>query len=117
MELSGIGKLSDYLGGVKMFSNFDIRGIRTESDVLAWIPNKITTTGAEDVVVKKRDGIIGNLYVATADLAVTIKDGEEEVRPALTGVGEDDYRFLPIICGTSIVLSFSGAGIAYIVYR
>ena len=99
------------------FSNTDNKGNKIHSDVIAWAPKKITTTGAEDVVVKKGSGIVANLRVVTEGISVTIKDGTVEVCEPLTGVDEDDYRNTPIQLGDSITLSFSGAGTAYIIYR
>jgi len=99
------------------FINIDNQGRKTNSDVVAWAPKKVVATGAGDIKIKSGSGIVGNLYVATEGVSVSIKDGTEEVRPALTGVGEDDYSQLPIVVGDSITLNFSGAGTAYIIYR
>lgn len=99
------------------YTNLDTNGNEIESDVLAFSPRKISATGAGDVMVKMSAGVVAYVHCETAGLSVYLKDGDRQVWPALTGVDEDDFKACPLQLGTSIVLNFDGAGVAYIAYR
>lgn len=100
-----------------LYQNFDTNGNVVKSDVIAYAPVKITAAQAGDIIIKRASGVVVHVYNATLGLAVTLKDGGKEVWPALNGVDEDDFSQCPLQFGTSIVLSFGGAGTAYIAYR
>ena len=99
------------------YVNYDHKGEAHDSSVQAFTSKEITAPVAGDVVVKNSSGAIANLYVLTAGVSVTVKDGSVAIRPPLTGVDEDDFQVTPFFCGTSIVLNFSTAGTAYIMYK
>ena len=100
-----------------LFANPDTNGNPITSDVLAYAPKPVTVAGAGDVVIKQTAGIVAMVHCATPGLGVSLKDGNQQVWPVLTGPDEDDFGLYPLQFGTSIVLSFDGAGTAYIVYR
>lgn len=99
------------------FINRDVDGNEVRSDVLAYTPVPITAAGAGDVVVKNGAGVVVFVHNASAGVGVTLKDGNKQVWPTLTGVDEDDFSLFPLQFGTGIVLGFSGAGTAYIAFR
>lgn len=97
--------------------NRNAAGNRTVSDLIAWTPKQVTAVGAGSIVVKRGSGEVARLLVETAGVAVALYDDDVQVWAALTGVDEDEFAAAPLFCGESIVLNFSGAGTAYILFR
>jgi len=82
-----------------------------------WIPKRIVATGTGDVTVKLGPGDIANVLVETAGVTVYLKDGEYQVYADLEGVDQDNFNDTPIHFSNSIVLNFSAAGAASIIYK
>lgn len=99
------------------YVNLDTNGSPVKSDVLAFTPKEVTAGAAGDITVKAGPGVVVFVHVATPGLGVSLKDGGKRVWPALVGVDEDDFSLFPLQFGDSIVLSFDGAGTAYIACR
>ncbi len=80
-------------------------------EVAGWTWAKITATGAEDKTVKATPGLVAQLDVEGA-ITVYLKDGASQAWK--TGAVAFSA---PLKCLTSIVLNFSAAGNAWILYR
>ena len=87
-----------------------------ESEIVAgWASKLITAAGAETKAVKATGGKVAVLLVNGA-YDVTIKDGETAKWAAVNNTTLDLSR-CPLQLGTSINLTFSGAGSAWIIYK
>lgn len=73
---------------------------------------KVTAAGAGDQTVK---ATAGKVYAIYGVVAVSLKD--DAVTRYAIAAGSDVQFSAPITCGTSIILTFGGAGDAYIIYE
>lgn len=88
-----------------------------EGDAAGWTAVLITAVGAETKEVKATEGKIARIRVNTASITVTPKDATAAVWGALTDAAEFVTYGTPIKCATSIQLTFSGAGNAWVLYK
>ena len=89
-----------------------------EQEIAAgWTAAKITAAGAETKTVKATAGKVARILVATAVITVTPVDGSTAVWSALTNTAELNLTGTPMTFSTSIKLTFSGAGDAWILYK
>jgi hypothetical protein len=80
-----------------------------------WTSELITASGAGTETVKATAGKVAYLKVNGA-YDVTLKDDITAKWGAVNNTSQD-WSFCPIQCGTSIKLTFSGAGSAWIIYK
>lgn len=85
-------------------------------EVAGWKWAKVIAAGAGDQTVKATAGKVAKLYVETG-ANVYIKDGANQAWRLVAGGGGEDFAGAPLACGTSIILNFSAAGTAWILYR
>lgn len=83
--------------------------------VKGWTAEKITGAGVEVKTVKTTKGKVARIYVTSA-INVTLRDNTTDKWSAINNTTVD-FSNCPIQCNTSIKLSFSGAGDAWIIYR
>lgn len=89
-----------------------------EQNVAAgWTAAKITAAGAETKTVKATAGKVARILVATAVITVTPIDGATAAWDALTSAAELNLTGTPMTFITSIKLTFSAAGDAWILYK
>jgi len=77
----------------------------------------ITATGAQIKTVKATAGKVARIQVVDAIITVTPTDGSTAAWSALTSAAELDLGGTPMQFNTSIKLSFSAAGTAWILYK
>lgn len=99
-----------------MFLSASVKGKEVALDLPGWTGKKITATSAGDIVIKDKPGLVGRLVALTDGVNVTIKDNDTAVWETITKV-EVDFSSVPLVCGEKIVLNFSAAGEAWILYR
>jgi hypothetical protein len=80
-----------------------------------WESVLVTATGAETKTVKSSSGKVARLLV-NGNYNVTIND-DTTAKWAVINNTSIDFSNSPIKCGTSIKLTFSGAGSAWIIYK
>lgn len=89
--------------------------------IKGWTAEKITATGAETKTVKSSAGKVARVLVDTSDITVILKDNTTAkwIPMDKSGVNssDNDFSSSPIQCNTSIKLTFSGAGDAWIIYK
>lgn len=88
-----------------------------DNKVIEWTPKKVVATGAGNYTVTSGPAVVGRLFVETAGVTVAIYNDTEHVWPGLTGLDEDEFLSAPLHCSKKIVLNFSAAGTAYVLYR
>lgn len=82
-----------------------------EVEPAGWTWEKVTAAGAGDITVKATPGKVAQL-LGDSGVTVQLKDGVADAWKA------GDYTgIFPIVCTSSIVLNFAGAGDAWILYR
>lgn len=82
-----------------------------EVEPAGWTWEKVTAAGAGDITVKATPGKVAQL-LGDSGVTVQLKDGAADAWKA------GDYTgIFPIVCNSSIVLNFAGAGDAWILYR
>ena len=82
-----------------------------EVEPAGWTWKKVTAAGAGDITVKATPGKVAQL-LGDSGVTVQLKDGAADAWKA------GDYTgIFPIVCNSSIVLNFAGAGDAWILYR
>lgn len=84
---------------------------------IGWTAAKITAAGAETKTVKATAGKVARILVATSVITVTPVDGATAAWSALTDAAELNLTGTPMKFSTSIKLTFSGAGDAWILYK
>lgn len=82
-----------------------------------WTATKATATGAEDITIKSSEGKLGRILVLTDVITVTPKDDATDLWDAVIDDAEFDTSHTPIDFATSLVLTFSGAGSAWVLYK
>ena len=82
-----------------------------------WTAAKITATKQEVKTVKATPGKVARILVLDAVIEVTPTDGSSAVWDALTNAAEFNLVGTPMQFSTSIKLSFSAAGSAWILYK
>jgi len=80
-----------------------------------WNSVLITAAGAGDETVKGSAGKVGYIKVNGA-YDVTLKD-DTTAKWAVINNASQDFSATPIACDTSIVLTFGGAGNAWVIYK
>ena len=80
-----------------------------------WTSELITASGAGTETVKATQGKVAYIKV-NGVYDVTLKD-DTTAKWAVLSNAEQDFSFCPINCGTSIKLTFGGAGNAWIIYK
>jgi hypothetical protein len=88
--------------------------------ITGWTAELITATGAETVTVKATAGKVARIKVVDAVITVTPINGSNAMWAALTNAAELDLTGLtgtPMAFDTSIKLTFSAAGTAWILYK
>jgi len=85
--------------------------------VQGWTAAKITAAGAETKTVKATAGKVARILVVTGAIAVTPVNGSTAAWDALTNAAELNLTGTPMTFSTSIKLTFSGAGDAWILYK
>jgi len=88
-----------------------------ESEILGWTAAKITAAGAETKTVKATGGKVARIIVVTGVITVTPVDGSTAAWSALTSASELNLTGTPMKFSTSIKLTFSDAGDAWILYK
>lgn len=89
-----------------------------EQNVAAgWTAAKITAAGAETKTVKATAGKVARIKVLDAVITVTPVNGSTAAWDALTNAAELDLTGTPMSFNTSIKLTFSAAGNAWILYK
>ena len=89
-----------------------------EQNVAAgWTAAKITAAGVETKTVKATAGKVARILVVTGAITVTPVNGSAAAWDALTNAAELNLAGTPMTFGTSIKLTFSGAGDAWILYK
>jgi hypothetical protein len=81
-----------------------------------WVPKYVTANAAGDIEIKGAPGKVAELLVETAGLTCYLKDGDDQVYSGLTGIDQDYFVESPLTFNKSIVINFSEAGSASIVY-
>ena len=85
--------------------------VLNEVEPAGWTWKKVTAAGAGDITVKATPGKVAQL-LGDSGVTVQLKDGAADAWKA------GDYTgIFPIVCTSSIVLNFAGAGVAWILYR
>jgi hypothetical protein len=82
-----------------------------------WTALKVTAAGAETKTVKATAGKVARIKVLDADIAVTPVNGSTAAWDAITNAAELDLTGTPMSFPTSIKLTFSKAGNAWILYK
>lgn len=82
-----------------------------------WTAEKITAAGAETKTVKATAGKVARILVVTGAITVTPVNGSTAAWDALTNAAELNLTGTPMTFSTSIKLTFSGAGDAWILYK
>jgi len=82
-----------------------------------WKAEKITAGAAETKTVHAGRCLLGRLAVATAVITVTPKDDATELAEAQTNAAVLNIGLTPIRIETSLKLTFSGAGDAWVIYK
>jgi len=85
--------------------------------VIGWTATKITATGVETKTVKATPGKIARIKVVTGAITIIPKNGTTAIWDAIDNTAEFNQVGSPIQCNTSINLTFSGAGDAWIIYK
>jgi hypothetical protein len=85
--------------------------------VQGWTAAKITAAGAETKTVKATAGKVARILVVTGAITVTPVNGSTAAWDALTNAAELNLTGTPMTFSTSIKLTFSGAGDAWILYK
>ena len=85
--------------------------------VSGWTASKITATEAQTKTVKATAGKVARIKVSSAEITVTPVDGSTAAWDALTNAAELDLTGTPMKFSTSIKLTFSAAGDAWILYK
>jgi len=82
-----------------------------------WTAAKITAAGAETKTVKATAGKVARIKVLDGGITVTPVNGSTAAWDALTNAAELDLTGTPMSFPTSIKLTFSAAGSAWILYK
>lgn len=85
--------------------------------ITGWTAAKITAAGAETKTVKATAGKVARILVVTGVITVTPVDGSTAAWSALTNAAELNLTGTPMKFSTSIKLTFSDAGDAWILYK
>lgn len=99
-----------------MFLSTSVQGKEIALDLPGWTGKKITASAAGDIEVKSKPGLVGRIIAITSGVDVVIKDGSMDVWDKATEK-EINFSPTPLVCGEKIVLNFSAAGEAWILYR
>jgi hypothetical protein len=83
-------------------------------DNLAYTSQHVNAVGAGDVTVKNTGGKVVGIQAITGD--VILKDNNYQVWGTIAAGSQVLFPF-PVLCNTSIILNFSVAGEAYILYN
>lgn len=82
-----------------------------EVEPAGWTGKKVTAAGAGDITVKATPGKVAQL-LGDYGVTVQLKDGTADA-----WMEGDFIGVYPVVCNTSIVVSFASAGDAWILYR
>lgn len=94
-----------------------IAQILEQETVSGWTALKVTASGAETKTVKATAGKVARIKVLDGAISVTPVSGSTAMWDALTNAAELDLTGTPMSFPTSIKLTFSGAGSAWILYK
>ena len=88
-----------------------------EAESAGWTAVKVTATGEQTKTVKATGGKVARIKVLDGGITVTPVNGSTAAWDALTNAAELDLTGTPMAFSTSIKLTFSGAGNAWILYK
>jgi hypothetical protein len=109
-----VNELPSLPGGTNNIGKVDINSLPA-IDQLAYTSQHVTAVQAGDVTVKNSGGKVIGLYVE-GTVNVILKDNNYQVWGQIAGGSQVLFPF-PVLCNTSIVLTFDGSGEAYILYN
>lgn len=82
-----------------------------------WHVAKVTADDAETIEIYEGTCLLGGIFVETPDISVTPKDDTDEVWAGMTSLLGLHNFFHPIAITTSLQLSFSAAGSAWVIWK
>jgi len=90
-----------------------IAGILTDG----WHVEKVTADDAETIEIFGDSCLLGGIFVETPDITVTPKDGTDALWVAMTSLLGLHNFYHPIAVATSLQLTFSAAGSAWVIWK